>query len=66
MRLLDHLLPHLHLGFPMEAREGTRVPWRRATLQVLAITLHNTPKGLAVAWPLKRAGVRAGPARFYG
>lgn len=48
LRLLDRLLPHLHLGFPTEAREGIPTPWRRTTLLVLALTLHNFPEGLAV------------------
>ena len=44
LRLLDRFLPHLHLGFPMEAREGIPTPWRRTTLLILAITLHNFPE----------------------
>ena len=48
LRIADQLLPHLHLGLPMEAREGVRTTWERATLLVLAITLHNIPEGLAV------------------
>ena len=45
----DQLLPHLHSEFPDEASvEGPRVVWRRSTLLMLAITLHNFPEGLAV------------------
>jgi zinc transporter, ZIP family len=44
----DKLLPHLHLGFPMNETEGPKTQWRRSTLLVLAITLHNIPEGLAV------------------
>ncbi len=44
----DHLLPHLHLGFPLEQAEGIRTKWQRSILLVLAITLHNIPEGLAV------------------
>lgn len=44
----DKLLPHLHLGFPKEESEGPKTRWRRSTLLVLAITLHNIPEGLAV------------------
>ena len=36
------------LGFPIEEAEGIKTPWRRSTLLVLAITLHNIPEGLAV------------------
>lgn len=45
---LDRILPHLHLGFPLEEREGLKVPLTRSSLLVLAITLHNIPEGLAV------------------
>jgi len=44
----DQLLPHLHPGLPRSEAEGPETPWRRATLLVLAITLHNIPEGLAV------------------
>ncbi len=46
--VLDKLLPHLHLGFPVEEAEGPKTSWRRAMLLVTAITLHNIPEGLAV------------------
>ena len=45
---VDKLLPHLHIGFPMEKAEGPKTSWRRSILLVLAITLHNIPEGLAV------------------
>ncbi|HXK47641.1 MAG TPA: ZIP family metal transporter [Deltaproteobacteria bacterium] len=45
---IDRVLPHLHMGFPMEEAEGIRTGWQRSTLLVLAITLHNIPEGLAV------------------
>jgi zinc transporter, ZIP family len=46
---LDQSIPHVHPEFPGEARvEGPRVAWRRATLLMAAITLHNFPEGLAV------------------
>ncbi len=44
----DRVLPHLHIGFRMEEAEGIRTSWRRTTLLVLAITLHNIPEGLAI------------------
>ncbi len=46
--LVDKLLPHLHIGFPMEEVEGVKTSWHRSVLLVLAITLHNIPEGLAV------------------
>jgi len=48
LRGIDMVLPHLHLGFPMSEAEGIKTSWRRSTLLVLAITLHNIPEGLAV------------------
>lgn len=48
LRLADALLPHLHPGLPRSEAEGPATTWRRATLLVLAITLHNLPEGLAV------------------
>lgn len=45
---LDRLLPHLHLGFPLEEAEGPKTSLRRVVLLVIAITLHNIPEGLAV------------------
>ncbi|MDF3001989.1 MAG: gufA, partial [Bacillota bacterium] len=44
--LLDHILPHLHLE--SKAPEGLQSSWKRTTLLVLAVTLHNIPEGLAV------------------
>lgn len=48
LRICDAYMPHLHLGFPVEEAEGVPTSWRRATLLVLAITLHNIPEGLAI------------------
>ncbi len=45
---VDKVLPHLHIGYPMEEAEGLQTSWRRSVLLVLAITLHNFPEGLAV------------------
>ena len=46
--IVDRILPHLHLGFPMSEAEGLKTHWKRSILLVLAITLHNIPEGLAV------------------
>ncbi len=48
LRIIDRILPHLHLGFPMQKAEGIKTSWRRTTLLILAVTLHNIPEGLAV------------------
>jgi zinc transporter, ZIP family len=45
---VDRILPHLHLGLPIEDAEGIHTNWRRSVLLVLSITLHNIPEGLAV------------------
>ncbi len=46
LRFIDAILPHLHLD--EKAPEGIKTSWRRTTLLILAITLHNIPEGLAV------------------
>ena len=46
--VIDRVLPHLHIGFPIEEAEGVKTSWHRSILLVLAITLHNVPEGLAV------------------
>lgn len=43
---LDSFLPHLHPD--ADAPEGLNSSWRRTTLMVLAVTLHNIPEGMAV------------------
>jgi zinc transporter, ZIP family len=45
---VDKVLPHLHIGFPIEEAEGLPTSLHRSILLVLAITLHNVPEGLAV------------------
>jgi zinc transporter, ZIP family len=46
--ILDKTLPHLHINFGDDEKEGISTTWHRTTLLVLAITLHNIPEGLAV------------------
>ncbi|MDH5542406.1 MAG: ZIP family metal transporter [Nitrospinota bacterium] len=48
LRLVDMLLPHLHVSQPIENAEGVKTSLPKSTLLVLAITLHNVPEGLAV------------------
>ena len=43
---LDHLIPHLHVG--SEQAEGPKSKFGRTTMMALAVTLHNTPEGMAV------------------
>ena len=44
--VLDHVIPHLHLG--SDQAEGPKSRLQRATMLVLAVTLHNIPEGMAV------------------
>ena len=44
--LLDSVIPHLHLH--AEKAEGARSNFKRTTMMVLAVTLHNIPEGMAV------------------
>lgn len=44
--LMDSLLPHLHAGAMQP--EGVSSSWKRTTLLVFAVTLHNIPEGMAV------------------
>ncbi len=46
LRLADRILPHFHPE--QKETEGVSTHWKRTTLLVLAITLHNFPEGLAV------------------
>lgn len=48
LRLIDRILPHLHFGLKEDHAEGIPTHWRRTTLLILAITLHNIPEGLAM------------------
>lgn len=44
--LLDHVIPHLHQN--SDQPEGPKSKLQRATMMVLAVTLHNIPEGMAV------------------
>ena len=44
--LLDHVIPHLHVG--RQESEGPKTKLQRATMMVMAVTLHNIPEGMAV------------------
>ena len=59
--LADKALPHLHIFASLDEAEGIHTDWRRSTLLVLAITLHNIPEGLAVgvAFGAVAAGIPA-------
>ena len=44
--LLDTIIPHLHLN--SDEPEGLTSHWKKTTMLVLAVTLHNIPEGMAV------------------
>ena len=46
--VLDRSMPHLHINYGEEEKEGMKTQFRKTTLLILAITLHNIPEGLAV------------------
>ena len=52
--VLDRLLPHLHIG--SDQPEGMKSSFKRTTMLVLAVTLHNIPEGLAVGLAFGLAG----------
>jgi ZIP family zinc transporter len=61
LRLADRLLPHLHPD--LAEAEGLRSSWRRSTLLVMAMTLHNIPEGLAVGVAFGAAAGLSGAER---
>lgn len=59
---LDNIIPHIHsAGRGREVQEGISTHWKRTTLLILAITLHNVPEGLALGVAIgAAAGVQGG------
>ena len=43
---LDSAIPHLHVT--AREQEGPKASWKRTTMLVLAVTIHNIPEGMAV------------------
>ena len=64
LMLLDQLLPHLHIG--SEEPEGIHVKWKRTTMIVLAVTLHNIPEGMAVGLTFAVAAQDPAPGALAG
>lgn len=62
--LLDRLLPHLHLG--SNEPEGMKSSFKRTTLLVFAVTLHNIPEGMAVGLSFGLAGQTGSAAALAG
>lgn len=64
IRGIDLVLPHFHPGRGIV--EGPRTSWRRVTLLVTAITLHNVPEGLAVGVAFGAASAAGGDPALLG
>ena len=61
--LLDHVLPHFHVGTGHE--EGPHVKVHKSTRLFLAVTIHNIPEGLAVGLAFGAAAVSGEPGAHY-
>jgi len=66
LRITDRILPHLHIGEPMEKAEGVKTSWNKSILLVMAITLHNIPEGLAVGVAFGAVASNIGSASLAG
>ncbi len=60
---VDRFLPHMHSNFE---KEGVDTTWRKSTLLMLAITLHNIPEGLAFGVAFAAAAQADDPAMIAG
>ena len=61
--ILDSLLPHLHPDMSQTRNneaEGISSTWKRTTLLVMAVTLHNIPEGMAVGLAFALAAHQGG------
>ena len=57
---MDYLMPHLHLG--AQKPEGRSSSWKRTTLLIFAVTLHNIPEGMSVGLLFAMAAQTSGAA----
>ena len=64
LMVLDALMPHLHPG--SSEAEGVHTSFKRTTLLVLAVTLHNIPEGMAVGLAFAVAARDGGAAALPG
>lgn len=61
--LLDNILPHLHIE--SNQPEGLQSSWKRTTLLVSAVTLHNIPEGMAVGLTFALAAQQTNDPSLY-
>jgi ZIP family zinc transporter len=65
--VLDSILPHLHPGLSKDNEaEGVSSNWKRTTLLITAVTLHNIPEGMAVGLSFALAAQHDDPALYAG
>ena len=64
LRLADMLLPHLH--YHANIQDGPSSSFKRSTLLMFAVTLHNFPEGLAVGVAFGAAAINAPEAGMFG
>ena len=64
LMLLDRLMPHLHLD--CDEPEGLPCHWKRTTMIVVAVTLHNIPEGMAVGLSFAAAAYDTTPGALMG
>ena len=60
LRIIDKIIPHLHLFKSIEEAEGIKTHWKKTILLVLAIAIHNIPEGLAVGVAFGSVGILGG------
>lgn len=63
LMIMDSLIPHLHLD--SNVAEGRKSSWKRTTLLVFAVTLHNIPEGMAVGVAFALAYMNGGHPADY-
>lgn len=61
---MDYLMPHLHLG--AQKPEGRSSSWKRTTLLIFAVTLHNIPEGMSVGLLFAMAAQNGGDPGMFG
>lgn len=61
--LMDKLLPHLHSS--LNLTEGIPAKFKRSTLLIFAVTLHNIPEGMAVGLAFALAAQHGGNSADY-
>lgn len=48
LRVIDLIVPHLHIASSIREQEGPKIPLKRGILILFAIGIHNIPEGIAI------------------